>query len=61
MTYLNNTYSNKNDYVLDYFKNYYLDYFERQIPINTISTNGVWNDYFKSADELISLTRTETA
>lgn len=37
ITYLNHTYKDKSDYILDYFKKYYLTFFERKIP-------GVWDD-----------------
>lgn len=58
ITYLNHTYSDKNDYILEFFKEYYLDYFERKIPIDNCD-NG--DEYFNSPEEVISMAVTQDA
>lgn len=50
ITYLNHTYKDKNDYILDYFKKYYLDYFERFIPgIVDVPNTHIYKDEILSA------------
>lgn len=61
ITYLNHQYKDKDDYILDFFKLYYLDYFERQIPLNEITTKGKTERYFTGPEEVISMAVTEDA
>lgn len=55
ITYLNHTYSDKNDYILDFFCKYYLDYFERKIPTHYIYADDDDKEgaYFEDADDVI--------
>lgn len=61
ISYLNHTYSDKNDYIIDFFKLYYLDYFERQIPVDHVYTDGEEKDYFEGPEHVIELAVTEDA
>ena len=61
ITYLNHTYKDKSDYILTFFKEYYLDYFERQIPLDEITTGGSTDRYFTGPEEVIELAVTEDA
>lgn len=61
ITYLNHEYKNREDYILDFFKDYYLDYFERQIPLDEITTGGSTDRYFSGPEEVISMAVTEDA
>lgn len=61
ITYLNHTYKGKDDYILEFFKKYYLDYFERQIPTHYIYADDdkKEGDYFENAEEVISMMVTD--
>lgn len=61
ITYLNHTYADKNDYILDFFCKYYLDYFERQIPVGYVYADDdeKEGDYFDNADEVVEKAVTE--
>ncbi len=63
ITYLNHEYKDKSDYILDFFKLYYLDYFERQIPVDTIEASKaeLSGEYFSGPEEVIELAVTEEA
>lgn len=63
ITYLNHEYKDQSDYILDFFKLYYLDYFERQIPVGTIeaSKSELSGEYFSGPEEVIELAVTEEA
>lgn len=63
ITYLNHTYTNKSDYILEFFKEYYLDYFERQIPIDWVDADDddLEGEYFSGPEEVISMAVTESA
>ena len=64
ITYLNHTYTDRSDYILEFFKKYYLEYFERKIPTVTIMSPNedgdiVEMEYFNDAQHVIDLTVTE--
>lgn len=61
--YLNHEYTNKNEYVAKFFQKYYLPYFERQIPLNTITADdgNKSGRYFSGPEEVIKLAVTEDA
>lgn len=63
ISYLNHTYTNKSDYILEFFKEYYLDYFERQIPLDYVyaDDDDLEGDYFSGPEEVISMAVTESA
>ena len=63
ITYMNHEYKDKDDYILDFFKLYYLDYFERQIPLDYVyaDDNDKEGEYFSGPDEVISMAVTEDA
>lgn len=64
ITYLNNTYTDKSDYILKFFQDYYIPYFENQIPRGTVTQ---WKDndrskknegqvrYFTDPEEILEL------
>lgn len=58
ITYMNHTYSDKNDYILEFFKDYYLTWFERKIPLEYCA-NG--DEYFTGPEQVIELAVTEDA
>lgn len=57
ITYLNHQYKNKDDYIISFFKKYYLKYFENKIPINKTKSDG--KEYFTDPQQLIGLTITQ--
>lgn len=66
--YINHTYTDRSEYVLEYIKQYYLQYFEAQIPVNeafdrTSEDDDDWGmtGYFKSPEDLIAMTVTKDA
>lgn len=61
ITYLNHTYTDRNDYILEFFKLYYLDYFEKQIPTDYIyaDDDDLEGEYFSGPDEVIELAVTK--
>lgn len=63
ISYLNHAYTNNSDYILEFFKEYYLDYFERQIPIDWVDADAsdLEGDYFSGPEEVISMAVTESA
>ena len=66
--YINHTYTDRSEYVLEYIKQYYLQYFEAQIPVHkaydrTPEDEDDWGmkGYFESPEDLMAMTVTEDA
>lgn len=61
--YLNHTYIDSSDYILQFMKDYYLLYFEKQVPINTAYDleDKKMKEYFDSPEMVMALTVSEDA
>lgn len=66
--YINHTYTDRSEYVLEYIKKYYLQYFESQIPVHkaydrTPEDEDDWGmkPYFENPEDLMAMTVTKDA
>lgn len=65
--YMNHGYKDRSDYILEYFKQYYLKYFEDKIPVDealSLTDSGAADGikpYFSGPEEVLDLTVTEKA
>ena len=59
ITYLNHGYSDSEDYLVEFIRQYYIPYFISKVGADTTYTNSFVDDYFSDVEDLIAETVTE--